>query len=108
MRIRKGWSGSDVALRMSLARLRQLSEVQQRRAACLLGALVADTAGMLLCNWLPRELWLTPLPSAVTPLHWIYDQEKVAGLVAGGTAEFSPTSHCPYYTVPAGEVSLSP
>jgi hypothetical protein len=73
---------------MSLARLRQLSEVQQRRAACLLGAVVADTA--------------------VTPLHWIYDQEKVAGLVAGGTAEFSPTSHCPFYTVPAGEVSLSP
>ena len=30
---------------MSLARLRQLSEVQQRRAACLLGAIVADTAG---------------------------------------------------------------
>ena len=30
---------------MSLARLRQLSEVHQRRAACLLCAIVADTAG---------------------------------------------------------------
>ena len=34
-----------VDVEMSLARLRQLSEVQQRRAACMLGAIVADTAG---------------------------------------------------------------
>lgn len=45
--------------------------------------------------------------SLVTPLHWIYDQGKVAGLVAEGVAEFSQESHCPYYTVPAGEVSIS-
>jgi ADP-ribosylglycohydrolase len=70
---------------MSLARLRTLTEVQQRRAACLLGALVADTA--------------------VAPLHWIYDQGKVEGLVSGGMAEFSPTSHCPFYTVPPGDPS---
>ena len=33
------------SVEMSLARLRQLSEVKQRRAACMLGAIVADTAG---------------------------------------------------------------
>ena len=90
--------------RMSLARLRQLTEVQQRQAACMLGALVADSAGewgALTCDPLPPSL---PSPP-VAPLHWIYDQDKVAGLVAAGTAEFSPTSHCPYYTIPAGEVS---
>lgn len=69
----------------ALARLRCLPSVHQRRAACLLGAVVADTA--------------------VAPLHWIYDQDKVAGLVSSGMAEFSRMSHCPFYTVRAGEPS---
>ena len=55
----------------------------------------------LVSLYLPSFL---PLSGSVTPLHWIYDQEKVAGLVASGSAEFSSSSHCPYYTVPPGEV----
>lgn len=44
---------------------------------------------------------------AATPLHWIYDQSKVADLAskAGGCPEFYPTSQCPFYTVDTGSTS---
>lgn len=44
----------SAAIDSSLSRLRQLPAVQQRRAACLLGALVADTAGKHLPALWPR------------------------------------------------------
>ena len=47
----------------------------------------------------------TPHSLTVTPLHWIYDQAKVQGLVDAGTAEFSQTSHCPFYTLETGQQS---
>lgn len=71
---------------MSLRKLKSLSPFQQRKAAAILGALVAD--------------------AAVAPLHWIYDQGKVDGLIkAEGKAEFYPSSQCPYYTIPTGNNS---
>jgi hypothetical protein len=44
----------------------------------------------------------------VAPLHWIYDQGKVASLVGeqGGVVEFYPTSQCPYYIIPTGSNSV--
>lgn len=40
------------------------------------------------------------------PLHWIYDQDKVAQLIKdNGSAEFYPTSQCPFYTIPTGNNS---
>ena len=38
-----------------------------------------------------------------TPLHWIYDQEKLRELVAKvGTPEFYPTSQSPVYNIETG------
>ena len=39
-----------------------------------------------------------------TPLHWIYDQEKIRGLVdkVGGKPEFYPTSQSPVYNIETG------
>ena len=68
-----------------LGRLRALSSVQQRRAAAILGAVVAD--------------------AATAPLHWIYDQGKVQDLTKGNTMEFYPTSQCPFYTIETGSTS---
>ena len=93
----------------ALVRVRQLPAVQQRRAAAVIGAIVADAAGELRPQVYVTRVSTSPAHLSVcvvTPLHWIYDQSKVAELVAAGTAEFSPTSHCPFYTVPAGEVSM--
>lgn len=44
---------------------------------------------------------------SVTPLHWIYDQDKVASLIQKekGIPDFYPTSQCPFYTVPVGSNS---
>ncbi|XP_064384497.1 crystallin J1C-like [Halichondria panicea] len=67
---------------MSKAKLQQLSPVQQRKAAAILGALVAD--------------------SATSPLHWIYDQEEVKRITSTGTIAFVPEPHCPYYHIPTG------
>lgn len=56
-----------------------------RAKAALIGAFVAD--------------------AATTPLHWIYDPSKVAGLVGGGDPEFFPTPSCPFYKYPVGDLS---
>lgn len=70
----------------SLKRLRTLPPVQQRKAAAILGALVADCA--------------------TTPLHWIYDQPKVAELAKENNGpEYYPTSQCPYYSIDTGSYS---
>ncbi len=47
-------------------------------------------------------------PHLATPLHWIYDQSKVADLAAkvADGPEFYPTSHCPFYTMDAGSTSV--
>ncbi len=37
-----------------------------------------------------------------TPLHWIYDQDKVKTLTSSGPVEFYPSPQCPYYHVPTG------
>lgn len=39
-----------------------------------------------------------------TPLHWIYDQEKIRELVdkVGGKPEFYPTSQSPVYNIETG------
>lgn len=67
----------------ALARLKTLSTGQQRRAAAVLGALVAD--------------------AATAPLHWIYDQPKVKALTEEkGVIEFYPTSQNPFYTIETG------
>lgn len=69
-----------------LTRLKALPPLQQRKAAAILGALVAD--------------------AAAAPLHWIYDQSKVKSLTQGGeNVTFYPTSECPYYKIKTGRLS---
>lgn len=73
----------------------------------------------------PREEWYSTLwgipdsnfPTPVyylsciivlaAPLHWNYDQDKVAELIKDNNdiAEFYPTSQCPFYTIPTGNNS---
>lgn len=50
--------------------------------------------------------WFSLFGYAVAPLHWIYDQGKVASLIKEqGQVEFYPTSQCPYYTIATGNNS---
>ena len=57
----------------------------------------------------PHIAHITPLtfhtPHVAAPLHWIYDQGKVQDLTKGHTAEFYPTSQCPFYTIETGRTS---
>lgn len=99
---------------MSLQKLKSLNPFQQKKAAAILGALVADAAGLLQTSSHGQllEICLFVCLFLVAPLHWIYDkdnvsgQDKIAGLIeAEGRAEFYPTSHCPFYTIPTGDNS---
>ncbi len=102
---------------MSKAKLQQLSPVQQRKAAAILGALVADSASKeapshhyvhtpVITGYIftpppgPPHYYLTP--PAASPLHWIYDQEEVKRITSTGTIAFVPEPHCPYYHIPTG------
>lgn len=68
-----------------LSAAKQLSEVQQRKVAALVGAVVAD--------------------AAVVPLEWIYDVEKLKGIVGDKDPVFWPESKCPFFKVPTGRNS---
>jgi hypothetical protein len=94
-----------------MQRLKKLNTIQQRKAAALLGALVGDAAGQCIAltqfvsNRSKHYTYITFLSKhAVAPLHWIYDQEKVAKLIKerAGEAEFFPKSQCPFYIIESG------
>lgn len=65
----------------------QLTPLQQRKVACLLGAAVADAASR--------------------PLHWIYDLDLLNQAVSSNPEkpEFWPENHSPFYSLPTGENS---
>jgi len=60
-------------------------EDAKRKISCLLGAVVADAASL--------------------PLEWIYQDDKMTGIVGDNNPEFWPQSHCPFFSVPTGSVS---
>lgn len=65
-----------------------LSLSKQRAVAAVIGGFVGDAASM--------------------GLHWIYDADKLAGLVAqrpGGAAEFFEPPSCPFYSYTSGALS---
>lgn len=58
----------------------------QRSLGCILGTLVSDAAAL--------------------PLHWIYNYEKLDGIIKGlESYAFLPESHCPFYDIPTGNNS---
>ncbi|EFN53530.1 hypothetical protein CHLNCDRAFT_136632 [Chlorella variabilis] len=65
------------------------AQAKTRARAAVLGAFVAD--------------------AATTPLHWIYDLEKVKALLESKSKlaqpEFYPEPSCPFYTYPVGALS---
>lgn len=64
-----------------------LSEVNQRKIGCLVGAAIADAASR--------------------PLHWVYDLSQLDKALASSpeTPEFWPESVSPFYSLPTGENS---
>lgn len=64
-----------------------LSEVNQKKVGCLVGAAIAD--------------------AAARPLHWVYDLGQLDKAIASSpdTPEFWPESVSPFYTLPTGENS---
>jgi hypothetical protein len=64
-----------------------LSDVNQRKVGCLVGAGVAD--------------------AAARPLHWVYDLGDLDAAIASSpdTPEFLPQSASPFYSLPTGETS---
>ena len=64
-----------------------LSELNQRKVGCLVGAAIAD--------------------AAARPLHWVYDLSDLNKAVASSpdTPEFWPVSVSPFYDLPTGENS---
>lgn len=64
------------------ARYSTLSQVRQRAVAAIVGAIVAD--------------------AGARPLHWLYDSDKLAGIVGDAAPEFWAVNACPYYTVALG------
>ena len=69
-----------------LDKLQSVSPVRRRAAASLLGSCVADAASR--------------------PLHWVYDKEALASLLAERDhPEFWPESKSPFYTLPTGDRS---
>jgi len=64
-----------------------LSELNQRKVGCLVGAAIAD--------------------AAARPLHWVYDLSDLNKAIASSpdTPEFWPVSVSPFYDLPTGENS---
>ena len=68
-----------------ISRIKKLSLTQQRCVAALLGATVAD--------------------AATRPLHWIYNQTQLDGIVGGDNPEFWHENKSPFYSLPLGRCS---
>ena len=67
-----------------IAKIKQLSHVDQRRVSALLGAVVTDVASR--------------------PLHWIYNQDNLDVIIANKTeTEFWPENKCPFFSIPLGD-----
>jgi ADP-ribosylglycohydrolase len=59
--------------------------MEARRRACVVGAILAD--------------------AATTPMHWVYDQDKLAAAIGDNSPYFFPDPQCPFYKVEPGSIS---
>ena len=64
-----------------------LDEVSGRKVAALIGSLVGDAASL--------------------HLEWVYDQDKLLGLVQEEEPEFWPDNQCPYFDLANGHLSCN-
>ena len=68
-----------------IAQVSKLNIETQRKVAAFVGAIVGDAACL--------------------HLDWIYDQKKVENIVGNNDPAFWFESHCPFFTLPNGNVT---